>query len=211
MSHMVLTGGQAETALHGQEQMRREPFIGPRKMGVLMFLGSESILFLTMIAQYVHGQAHPNGPTPSQMLNVPVTLGFSVALWLSSLTMQLAPHALQRGSYRLARMWMYATVVLGGIFLFGEVREWLDLASKNVTASRNIWATTYYALTGIHGIHVIVGLAFILGTIGFSYVRRLGHHLDSGLEVLTIYWHFVDGMWVLIFGLVYFWSAFLKG
>lgn len=210
MSQVVLVGGRAETAVRGRERMTaRERLVGPRKLGILMFLGSESILFLTVIAQYVHGQAHPNGPTPAESLDALKTLAFSVALWLSSLTMQLAPHAVQRGRQRLARVWMWLTVGLGAIFLWGEVMEWMSLGQKGITASRNIWATTYFTLTGIHGLHVIFGLALILGTIGFSYAVELPRGNDSGLEIVTVYWHFVDAMWVLIFGVIYLWSAVL--
>ena len=207
----MLTGGRAETAARGRDEMAIEPLVGPRKMGVLMFLCSESMLFATVIAQYVRGQAQPIGPTPHDVLDVPKTFAFSVALWLSSLTVQLALLAVKRGSSRMMRVWLLLTAGLGGIFLWGEVSEWFNLFHQNVTASRSIFATSFFSLTGIHGIHVMVGLGFLLGTVIFSFFHQVPRSNDSGLEIVAIYWHFVDGMWVLLFGTIYFWSATLGG
>lgn len=185
--------------------------IGPLKTAVLIFVSSESILFLTVVAQYAVGQAHNTGPTPREYLDVPRMFGFSIALWLSSATMQLAPHSLRRHGVGAMRAWMAGTFVLGLIFLVGEAQEWLGLFQQQISASRNIWASTLFSLTGIHGLHVCVGLLFMLGLVAYSFYWPISHSDDSGLEALAIYWHFVDGMWVIIFGTVYFWSAFLGG
>ncbi|MHB8620235.1 MAG: cytochrome c oxidase subunit 3 [Chloroflexota bacterium] len=211
MNNLTLVGGDQEAAQRGIDLVHREPLIGPRKMGILLFLGSETILFLTVIGQYVVGQGHNTGPTPQQSLDVLKTLGFSVALWASSATVQLAPLAVQRGRQGLMRLWLLATVVLGAVFLYGEASEWLGLANKHITASTNIWATTFFTLTGIHGLHVILGLTLLTGQIIFSYIKPVVPGNDSGLEIITIYWHFVDAMWVLIFSTIYLWSAFLGG
>ncbi|MGH2364691.1 MAG: cytochrome c oxidase subunit 3 [Chloroflexota bacterium] len=210
MSRVMLVGGSAETAQRGVEQLRVEPALGPRKMGLLIFLTSESVLFGTFIAQYVAGQFQKiSGPGPHQLLNVLVTLGFSVALWASSATVQMAPYAAKRGHYRAMRLWLLATFALGGAFLYGEVSEWLGLFHQQVTGSVDIWATTFFALTGLHGMHVILGLCLLLGQVLFSFVKPVSPGNDSGLEVISVYWHFVDAMWVLIFSTIYIWSAFL--
>ena len=212
MNRVMLVGGSTETAQRGVDQLGLEPALGPRKMGLLIFLTSESILFGTFIAQYVYGQFQKvSGPGPRQSLDVLVTLGFSVALWASSLTVQLAPHAAKRGHYGAMRLWLLATIALGSTFLYGEVSEWLGLFHQQVTGSVDIWATTFFALTGLHGMHVILGLGLLLGQVLFSFVKPVSASNDSGLEVISIYWHFVDAMWVLIFSSVYIWSAFLGG
>ena len=180
------------------------PGIGPRTLGVLLFLGSESMIFLSVIALYITGQGHPGAPTAHDTLEAGRMIPFSIALWLSSLTMWLAP---RRG----LRLWLGGTIVLGAIFLGGELSEWLSLFGQQVTASNDVFSTAFFTLTGIHGMHVIVGLLMMLAMLGYSYRGHLTHERDSAFELVSIYWHFVDGMWVLIFSVVYIWSAALGG
>jgi heme/copper-type cytochrome/quinol oxidase subunit 3 len=173
-------------------------------MGLLIFLGSESIIFLSFIAAYIVGQGHHGHPNAQESLSAARMIPFSIALWLSSLTIWLAP---RRGP----RLWLGATFVLGAIFLGGELNEWLELFGQQVTAQSNIWSTTFFTLTGLHGMHVLIGLLLMLSMLAFSARRPLTHDGESAFELVSIYWHFVDGMWVLIYGTVYFWSAFLGG
>jgi heme/copper-type cytochrome/quinol oxidase subunit 3 len=178
---------------------------------VLVFIGSESMVFLSVIAMYVTGQGHQGHPNPQEVLSAGKMVPFSVALWLSSAAIAMCPGRVARGDQRGMRLWLGATIVLGAIFLGGELNEWLDLFGQQITAASNVWATTFFTLTGVHGMHVIVGLLMMAALVGSSYGHAVPHSGESSLELVSIYWHFVDGMWVLIYGVVYFWSAFLGG
>lgn len=187
------------------------PTLGPKRLGVLLFIASESVVFFVLIAMYVVGQAHPNGPTPRAQLDVGHMILYSVALWASSATMAMALPRVQRDDQRGMRWWLLATVVLGAIFVIGEAQEWWLLYQDQISAARNLWATTFFMLTGIHGLHVIIGLIAI-GTIALVSLRApVSKSHESGLEVVSLYWHFVDAMWILIFGTIYVWSAVLGG
>jgi heme/copper-type cytochrome/quinol oxidase subunit 3 len=187
------------------------PVVGPKKLGVLLFIASESMVFLSVIAMYVTGQAHQGHPNPQETLSAGRMIPFSIALWLSSGAIALSAKRVARGDQRGMRLWLGATMVLGAVFLAGELMEWLDLFGQQITAASNVWATTFFTLTGIHGMHVIVGLLMMAALIGSSYRHAIPHSGESSLELVSLYWHFVDGMWVLIYGVVYFWSAFLGG
>lgn len=184
---------------------------GPRKLAILLFVASESIVFLSFIAMYVRGQAYTAAPTAQQSLSAARMIPFSAALWASSATIGLAHRRLDRDDQQGMRWWLLATVVLGAVFLGGELSEWLALFRDQVTAASNIWSTTFFTLTGIHGLHVVVGLLTMLGLIWSSFYHPVGRGGESSLGIFAVYWHFVDGMWVLIFGVVYVWSAYLGG
>lgn len=187
------------------------PAIGPKKLGVLLFIGSESMVFLSVIAMYITGQGHQGHPNPQEALSAGRMVPFSIALWLSSGAIALCSRRVARGDQRGMRVWLGVTIGLGAIFLGGELNEWLDLFGQQITAASNVWATTFFTLTGIHGLHVIVGLVMMAALIGSSYRHPVPHSGESSLELVSLYWHFVDAMWVLIYGVVYFWSAFLGG
>jgi heme/copper-type cytochrome/quinol oxidase subunit 3 len=180
-------------------------------LGILLFIASESVVFLSVIAMYVTGQAHQSQPTAQESLDAARMIPFSIALWASSGTIALAGRRVERGDQRGVRLWLGATIVLGAIFLGGELSEWLSLFGDRITAASNVWSTAFFTLTGIHGLHVIFGLLLMLGLISFSRRYPVARGGESGFEIVSLYWHFVDAMWVLIYGVVYFWSAFLGG
>jgi heme/copper-type cytochrome/quinol oxidase subunit 3 len=187
------------------------PAFGPRKLGVMLCIASESLVFLAVIAMYTTSQGHLSHPTAQESLSAGRMVPFSVALWLSSGAIAFCPGRVARGDQRGMRLWLGVTMVLGGIFLAGELMEWLELFGEQITAASNVWSTAFFTLTGIHGLHVIVGLLMMLALILTSVRVPVPHSGDSSLELVSLYWHFVDGMWVLIYGVVYFWSAFLGG
>jgi len=193
-----------------ESALRTEHSIGPRRLGLLLFVSSESLVFLSVIAMYVSGN-HQGHPNPQESLSAGRMIPFSVALWLSSAAIWRASVSVGRGSQRGMRLWLGVTVVLGAIFLGGELNEWLELFGEQVTAASNVWASAFFTLTGIHGMHVIVGLLMMLALFGASFRNPIPHSGESSLELISLYWHFVDGLWVLIYGVVYFWSAFLGG
>jgi heme/copper-type cytochrome/quinol oxidase subunit 3 len=120
--------------------------------------------------------------------------------------MVLAERALE-SSRRGVFFWMLATVFLGGVFLFGEMREYTRLLHQNISIGRNLFGSTYYTLTGFHALHVTLGLCMLLALLGLFAANKLGRHRRSAFKAVSYYWHFVDAVWVAVFSVVYLWSA----
>jgi heme/copper-type cytochrome/quinol oxidase subunit 3 len=144
----------------------------------------------------------------SHQLDIPRTYWFSIALFASSGTMILAERFLSRGNKRGFVTLLIATIVLGAIFLIGQVTEYAKLYSEQVTISMpgTEFGTTFFTLTGFHGFHVFVGLLALTGILILS--RDWNEHHDSPVRTVGYYWHFVDGVWVFIFSIVYLRTLF---
>jgi len=176
------------------------------KLGVGLFLFSEAWFFLILLLTYMYFHSLPaDGPGAANSLNVMNTLVFSVCLFLSSATIHLAAGSFRKGDRSRVNRWLALTVALGAIFLFGQVREYLGLFAHSVTISTNLFGSTFFTLTGFHGLHVLVGLVALMALLGIGMSGRLGDVKPSGFECVTIYWHFVDAVWVVIFTAVYVW------
>jgi heme/copper-type cytochrome/quinol oxidase subunit 3 len=179
------------------------------QLGVLVFVSSEAFFFLVLIATYVSGRPEytaGHGPTPQGSLNLPLTAVFTVALLVSSLTMSQATGRLGRGQVAAARRWLGLTVLLGAVFLVGQGYEYARLYADSITLGRNLWASAFFTLTGFHGAHVLLGLTAILIVTGLLRESPTGLHGARAVEAVSIYWHFVDAVWVVIFPLVYLWT-----
>jgi cytochrome c oxidase subunit 3 len=176
-------------------------------LAMLLFLGSESIFFACLIAAYVYYTgASPNGPNAKSVLDPLKTGIYTICLLSSSVTVYFAERAQRKGKKGLA-LWLGATMLLGAVFLYGEMQEYRTLLHQNVTVSRNLFGSTYYTLTGFHALHVTAGL-FLLGTMLVISLRRpMGKAQQIALECVSYYWHFVDVVWVAVFSSVYLWSA----
>lgn len=175
-------------------------------LGMLMFIASESMFFLLLILAYVnfHNQ-YGTGEMAAWHLDVAKTGLFSVALFSSSFTLWLSEKAHAKNS-GMAIFWMILTIVLGGIFICGQALEYMDLIHEKLTISRDLFGTTFFTLTGFHGFHVIVGL-ILLGVALWVMVRGKNQHeiTEAGLTCVSLYWHFVDVVWVAVFSVVYLW------
>jgi len=193
-----------------QEQLRARFDQAP--LGVLLFLLTESVFFILLIFTFAFYRMAPaNGSGPNvHTPDVHDMVVFTGCLWLSSLTIWLAGWALRRGNHRLVGPFILATMLLGVTFLAGEAKEWLDFFHRNITASRDVFATAFFTLTGFHGLHVFVGLCLLLIllllTLGGVFKRSGGQpSLPGGFEAISYYWHFVDIVWVAVFSVVYLW------
>jgi heme/copper-type cytochrome/quinol oxidase subunit 3 len=174
------------------------------KVGVGLFLFSEAWFFLTLLIAYVYFQSLPaDGPSAASSLNVLHTLAFSICLFLSSATIHLAVRSFRAGDRNGVSRWLAMTVALGTIFLFGQTREYLGLFAHGVTISTNLFGSTFFTLTGFHGLHVLMGLVALGALLGIAMSGRLGEIKPSGFEAVSMYWHFVDAVWVVIFASVY--------
>jgi heme/copper-type cytochrome/quinol oxidase subunit 3 len=178
------------------------------KIAVGLFIFSEINFFLLLIIAYVYYHALPgSGPTPATSLN-PVRTGlFSLALFSSSATIWMASRASRRPDSRGLVMWLSLTIVLGALFMFGQAREYYELIASGVTVSRNLFATTFFTLTGFHGLHVMIGLVALCITLGLARAGKLHERDRDGFGAVEWYWHFVDAVWVVVFSVVYLWSA----
>jgi heme/copper-type cytochrome/quinol oxidase subunit 3 len=119
---------------------------------------------------------------------------------MSSLTMVLAVNAAIRGDRQRMRLWLVATAVQGALFLGGQVYEFTEFYREGLGYTANVSASSFYTLTGFHGAHVLVGLIMLLSAVAYSLRRELR---AEAVEVLGLYWHFVDIVWVVIFAIVY--------
>jgi heme/copper-type cytochrome/quinol oxidase subunit 3 len=178
------------------------------KLGVIMFILSEVNFFLLLIIAYVWYHAYPGqGPTAADSLDVPRTAAFSVLLFASSATMWMAGRCYGREGQRGLAGWLILTILLGGAFLFGQGLEYAGLYAHGVTINRNLFGTTFFTLTGFHGIHVFAGLtaiAIVTWLVLLGDMKTEAH--AQAFEAVSVYWHFVDGVWVVIFTLVYLWT-----
>ena len=177
--------------------------VDKNKAGILTFILSEAGFFATLLLAYLYFYAHPQpGPTPRE-LDVPRTLIFSVCLFASSLTFwrsEIAMRKRQRGSML---GWLALTVALGGIFLVGQGTEYWKLFQTGVDVSTNLFATTFFTLTGFHGLHVLLGLVALLIFLWLAWRGDFASGGEPAFEAAGYYWHFVDVVWVFVLLTVY--------
>jgi heme/copper-type cytochrome/quinol oxidase subunit 3 len=169
------------------------------------FIASEATFFAFLIVAYVYFHVFGShlGPSAKTSLD-PVKTGiFSIFLISSSLTFWLAERALKNGSVSGLRMWLSVTIVFGAIFIVGQGLEYLHLFRENVTVSSNVFGSTFFTLTGLHGLHVLMGLMsiFVLLVCATRNVYAPPHSV--AIESVGLYWHFVDAVWIVLFGLIY--------
>lgn len=177
------------------------PYRGKVAMASLII--AESAIFTIFVVAYLFYVGKSlTGPTPRDVLETPVF--FTVCLLSSSLTVHFASRSLEHGKRgAFIGLWLL-TIVLGGLFLFGTAQEWHRLIYQHgLTISTNLFGTTYYSLVGLHGFHVIVGLIMLSIVALFALAGRVGREHSARVEVLSLYWHFVDAVWVVVFTVVY--------
>jgi cytochrome c oxidase subunit III len=174
----------------------------PGRVGMFSLIAAESAIFVIFIVAYAFYLGKSvGGPTPS-ILRPPIFL--TVCLLSSSATMELAIHGLRAGKSRAFAAWWVLTIVLGGIFLIGTGLEWRHLiVDEGLTLQTNLFGTTFYSLVGLHGLHVAVGLVLMASVAVFIAWGKVTREHASKVEVLSLYWHFVDSVWVVVFTLVY--------
>ena len=173
------------------------------KVAMAALIVAESAIFTIFVVAYLfYAGKSVSGPTPNEVLETPVFN--TICLLSSSITVHFATKLLERGR-RTAFLSLWSlTFVLGGLFLFGTAQEWLRLIyEKGLTISTNLFGTTYYSLVGLHAFHVTAGLVMLLAVLIFGLAGRVRHDQAGRVEVLAIYWHFVDAVWVVVFTVVY--------
>ncbi|MGH2635650.1 MAG: cytochrome c oxidase subunit 3 [Actinomycetota bacterium] len=174
------------------------------KLAMWLFLASDCLLFGALISTYVlYRGASVTGPYPDDVFDIPYTSVSSFVLLASSLTMVLALAALQRGDVGRSRVWLLATALLGMTFVGGQVYEFTTFYDEGLALTSNVFGTSFYVMTGFHGAHVSVGILMLLSLVSFSISGRLGPERAETVELVGLYWHFVDVVWIVIFTVVY--------
>ena len=172
-------------------------------VGMVCLIIAEAAIFVIFVVAYIFyiGKSL-TGPMPKDVLELPIFT--TICLLSSSLTVHAAVSALQKNKQRICSLWLAATVLLGAIFIAGTAHEWYDLIYKHgLTIRTNLFGTTFYSLVGLHATHVVVGLILLSLALLFSMRGEMKEEHSEKLEVLSLYWHFVDGVWVIVFLVVY--------
>jgi len=174
------------------------------KLAMWLFLSSECLLFGALITTYVlYRNASIKGPYPDQIFDIAYTSVSSFVLLTSSLTMVLSVNAAQLRDWPRMRLWLLTTAMLGMTFVGGQVYEFTSFYREGLAITTNLFGTTFYTLTGFHGVHVTVGILMLLSLVAMSFADRLGDEPAFAVEMIGLYWHFVDIVWIVIFTVVY--------
>ena len=174
------------------------------KMAMWLFLGSECLLFGGLISTYMLYRGRiTQGPRPSQIFDIPFTSVSSFVLLMSSLTMVLAVTSAQRKDNERTKLWLTITALLGATFVGGQVYEFTAFYNEGLGFTTNLFSSSFYTLTGFHGVHVTVGVIMLLSLRGIISKDKDTGDRPEVVELIGLYWHFVDIVWIIIFTLVY--------
>ncbi len=174
------------------------------KLAMWLFLGSECLLFGGLISTYMLYRGRvSDGPHPSSIYDIPFTSVSSFVLLMSSLTMVLAVSAAQKGDDKKTNLWLLVTALLGSTFIGGQVYEFTAFYREGLGFTTSLFGSSFYTLTGFHGVHVSVGIILLLSLMGIIRKNRVTGNKAEVVELIGLYWHFVDIVWIVIFTLVY--------
>lgn len=185
-----------------------------RKLAFWTFIGSECLLFGSLIATYMaYKGADLTGPFPHDkvvngqvvkgILDIPLTTVSTFILLMSSVAMVLALNYTQRGMRKQQVLWLLLTALGGAIFLGFQVYEFQHFYHLGMTLGSNLFSSSFYLLTGFHGAHVTVGVIYLLTLAWLAHRGKVGPEKTLNVEIAGLYWHFVDVIWIVIFPLIY--------
>jgi heme/copper-type cytochrome/quinol oxidase subunit 3 len=177
--------------------------IDHRKLAMWTFLGSEFLFFGAFVSAYLLYLDTTAGGPGVEIFDIPFTSVSSFVLLMSSLTMVLAHNAHTKGDMRRMRMWILATAGQGAVFLGGQVYEFTVFYREGLSLTGSPFASSFFVLTGFHGAHVFVGILLLLSLYSLSLTGKVKPSQDLKTEMIGLYWHFVDIVWVVIFTVVY--------
>ena len=194
MQHAATEAGQLETSTG----------LDNRKLLMWLFLASECLFFGGLIATYLlYRNSAVTGPDRVDLFDIPFTSISSFVLLMSSVSMVLALAAIQRNDRRGTQIWLLATALLGMSFLAGQAFEFTEFYREGLTLSNSLFGTTFFVLTGFHGAHVSVGVLLLLSMSVMGSQGPVTQRETLNIELMGLYWHFVDIVWIVIFTLIY--------
>ncbi len=178
--------------------------ISNNKLLMWLFLGSECLLFGALISSYIFlSNRLPEGEIGKEIFDIPFTSLSSFILLMSSLTMVLALSAITRGDMQRFRVWITTTALLGGLFVGGQIYEFTVFYEEGLGYTTNIFGSAFYTLTGFHGAHVAIGIVMLMSLLVMNLRGNLTSERAETVEIIGLYWHFVDVIWIIIFTVVY--------
>jgi heme/copper-type cytochrome/quinol oxidase subunit 3 len=178
-----------------------------RKLAMWAFLGSDVLFFGTLIA--THLVYRGKGSLPREgILDIPITSVSTFVLLMSSLAMVLALAGIQQGKMGQTRFWLAATALLGMGFIGFQMYEFAEFAAEGLTPRTNLFGSTFLIMTGFHGTHVVIGILWLWSLFFGSFKGKVRQDNSIEIELAGLYWHFVDIVWIVIFGVVYLVGAY---
>jgi cytochrome c oxidase subunit III len=182
-----------------------QPWVLPYRgtIGIYCLIASESAMFSIFVIAYIYYVGKSlSGPTPRQVLELPIFT--TICLLASSITVHQAVNGLRHQKWAVFKAWLAATVLLGSIFIIGTSLEWYKLIYKDgFTLQTNLFGTSFYSLVGLHASHVMVGLLMLSITLILALMGKVKQEHADRFHALSLYWHFVDAIWVVVFTVVY--------
>jgi len=174
------------------------------KLMMWVFLASDTMFFGSLIGTYLaYKDRSLVGPLPRDVFDIPLTTVSTFVLLMSSFLMVLALHAIRQNDLPKFRLWTAGVAFFGSIFLGFQVYEFVHFVNMGLTIKQNLFGTTFFILTGTHGVHVTVGVIWLLSLIMASYIRPMAAKDAVYVEIAGLYWHFVDIVWIVIFTVIY--------
>jgi cytochrome c oxidase subunit I len=196
-------------------KVKRRPVAAPKQrlkaiatpvLAVYAFVASEAVFFGALLVAFIaYRTKSSSGPGPS-VLDVSRTAMFTVALLASSATMILAGRSLRAGAVRRVKLWLLVTIALAAIFLYGQLSEYRIMYRDHITIDRNLFTSGFFTLTGFHSLHVAIGMLAIAVLAWLAFAGDLRADRRTAFEAITIYWHFVDIVWIVLFSVIYLWT-----
>ncbi|MEM9034251.1 MAG: cytochrome c oxidase subunit 3 [Actinomycetota bacterium] len=178
--------------------------VSNNKLAMWAFLGSDCLLFGALISTYLLLRRRGEEVEAEELFDIPFTSVSAFVLLMSSLTMVLAVSAANQRDGRRMRMWLLATALLGSVFIAGQVYEFTVFYNEGLGYTTNIFSSAFYTLTGFHGVHVSVGILMLVSLFAMSATGRFDEEKNAEtVEIVGLYWHFVDIVWIVIFTIVY--------
>ncbi len=175
-----------------------------RKLMMWAFLGSDCMFFGALLSTYLiyHGRSL-TGPYPLDVFSLELTTLSTFVLLMSSLTMVLTLGAIQRDQRRAFRFWNLMTILFGVTFLGFQVYEFAHFAHEGLSLQGSLFGSSFFTLTGMHGIHVTIGVIWLISLQLYSFCGGVTVERALDVEIAGLYWHFVDIVWIAIFTVVY--------
>ncbi|MGB0409093.1 MAG: cytochrome c oxidase subunit 3 [Opitutales bacterium] len=179
--------------------------IDNKKLFMWFFLGSDCMFFGTLISTHlIYRKLYPEAYAPTDIFSLELTSFSTFILLMSSFLMALAVSAMHKGEIKSFRRNVIGVIFFGLIFLGCQVYEFAHFVHAGLTLSTNTFGSTFYLMTGTHGVHVAIGVFWLLCMYFYSYSGKMDAHESAvDVEVAGLYWHFVDIVWIVIFTAVY--------
>ena len=172
--------------------------------GFWVYLMTDLVIFAALFACYLvlHANTY-GGPTAQDLFHFPTVLAETLILLTSSFTCALGMLAVHRGVKNWAIIWFICTFFLGASFLYLEISEFVDFVEKGASWQRSAFLSSFFTLVGTHGLHIFVGLLWMIVMMFRIVLRPLVHHSISRIFRMALFWHFLDFVWIFIFTVVY--------